>query len=310
MQGEMASQRASQDVYPLRTVAAQTGLSADVIRAWEKRYRVVTPVRGPRGARLYDAGDIVRLRLLARVVAEGRAIGDVARLDGRELERLAGVRHEAGRDGPHDVVAAALEAVRGFDAERLERLLGDALVGLGSTAFVRRVAAPLVVEVGERWENGALSIADEHLMSATLRGLLIALMQRRRAPGHPAVLLGTLGGERHEMGLMLVALLALDAGLALSYLGVDLPAAEIVTAARRTGAAIVGISVVNGENRAAAVDGVRRTERTLPPGVALWLGGREARAVVGEVGAFKGLVMDDLGDVQDELARVRGAAAR
>jgi methanogenic corrinoid protein MtbC1 len=270
----------------------------------------VTPVRGPRGARLYDAGDIVRLRLLARVVGEGRAIGDVARLDGRELERLAGAEQEDGGDGSHDVVAAALEAVRKFDAERLERLLGDALVGLGCTGFVRRVAAPLVVEVGERWEKGTLSIADEHLVSATLRNLLIALMQRRRAAAAPTVLLATLSGERHEMGLVLVALLVLDAGLGLSYMGVDLPAAEIATAARRGRAAVVGISLVNGVDRAEAVEGVRTTEWALPPGVALWLGGREARAVARRLGTFKGLVMDDLGHVQDELSRLRRAAAR
>ena len=76
------------DAYPLRTVAAMTGLTPDLIRAWEKRYAVVAPIRGARGARLYTAGDIAHLRLLARVVGAGRAIGDVAALRPAELEKL------------------------------------------------------------------------------------------------------------------------------------------------------------------------------------------------------------------------------
>ncbi len=73
------------DAYPLRTVAAMTGLTPDLIRAWEKRYAVVAPVRGARGARLYSAADVTHLRLLARVVGGGRAIGDVAALAAAEL---------------------------------------------------------------------------------------------------------------------------------------------------------------------------------------------------------------------------------
>ena len=77
------------DAYPLRTVTAMTGLTPDLIRAWEKRYAVVAPVRGARGARLYTTGDIAHLRLLARVVGAGRAIGDVAALRPAESEKLA-----------------------------------------------------------------------------------------------------------------------------------------------------------------------------------------------------------------------------
>src|SRR5512147_3272600 len=76
------------DAYPLRTVATMTGLTPDLIRVWEKRYQVVAPIRGARGARLYTAGDIAHLRLLARAVGGGRAIGDVAALRPAELERL------------------------------------------------------------------------------------------------------------------------------------------------------------------------------------------------------------------------------
>src|SRR5512135_256513 len=81
---------AAHDAFPLRTVTAMTGLTPDLIRAWEKRYAVVAPIRGARGARLYTAADIAHLRLLGRVVAAGRSIGDVAGMSPAKLEQLAG----------------------------------------------------------------------------------------------------------------------------------------------------------------------------------------------------------------------------
>jgi hypothetical protein len=85
------------DVWPVKTVARMTGLTADVIRAWEKRYGVVAPQRGPRGARLYTAVDIARLRLLGQAVSAGRAIGDVAALDPQTLQQMVGPDRELPR---------------------------------------------------------------------------------------------------------------------------------------------------------------------------------------------------------------------
>jgi DNA-binding transcriptional MerR regulator len=127
------------DAFPLRTVATMTGLTPDLIRAWEKRYAVVAPIRGARGARLYTALDIAHLRVLARVVAAGRAIGDVAALPAAELEQLA-AQGAPGAQGPESraagssrelFVAKILERSGGFDHAAVGRLLGEAVVGLG-----------------------------------------------------------------------------------------------------------------------------------------------------------------------------------
>lgn len=292
------------DSYPLRTVSALTGLSADLIRAWEKRYGVVAPIRGPRGARLYSAADIAHLRLLARAVAAGRAIGDVARLSRTDLERLGEPAAPAGEPRQNGRVAHLIEHLERFDHAAVSRLLGDALTGLGARAFIDQIAAPLLDAVGERWSSGRLSIADEHLVSASLRGLLASLIQTRARHGRPVVQLATPAGERHEFGLLLTALLALDAGLDVSYLGTDLPASQIATAVTRSNAVLLGLSLVAAENRARAVREVRTIERALPAGVELWLGGRDAAAVAAEVAPSRGLVIDRLSTVEEELARV------
>lgn len=292
------------EAYPLRTVSAMTGLSPDLIRAWEKRHGVVTPIRGARGARLYSAADITHLRLLARVVGAGRAIGDVASLSRPELEQLVVETPPEASASREGLVGEVLDGLARLDHAAVTRLLGDAVVGLGPRAFVHEVAAPLVQEVGARWEDGTLAIADEHLLSGILRNLLGSLIQSRRGSGLCPIVLATPAGERHELGLLLVALVALDRGVDVAYLGTDLPAEEIVAAVRRSAARLVGVSLVFDENRARAALEVEAIQRALPAAVELWLGGRDAKAVADRVKSFRGLVVDELARAESELARL------
>lgn len=299
------------DAYPLRTVAALTGLTPDLIRAWEKRYAVVAPIRGARGARLYSADDVDHLRLLARVVGAGRAIGDVAALSRRELGALV-QRTPPGLEPRAEVppavaqnpfVTRLVERLAAFDEPGAARLLGDAVVALGARAFVHDVAVPLLHHVGALWAEGRLSIAAEHLLTTTLRALISGLMQRRPSTG-AVLLLATPTGERHELGLLLLAFLALDAGVGVVRLGAELPAAEIALAAERCSACVVGSSVVDSGNRVRAAREIEALQAALPARVELWLGGADARYTAAETRNFRGLVLDDLEAAENELARV------
>lgn len=304
------------DFYPLRTVSQLTGLSADVIRTWERRYGVVKPDRGPRGARLYGSDDVAFLRLLRRAVESGRAIGDVARLSAAELQRLVDgevpddpVAAPETQSGQESAILKALDAVNRFDLESLERDLGHALVALGSTEFVRSLAAPLLHEVGTRWEEGRISIAAEHFVAGVLRNLLGSLL-RARGPSHDGVvLLATPPGERHELGILLAAMIITDAGFKLCYLGVDLPPTEIVETARRSGALAAGIGVVNSENRERATASLRKIEESLPTDTEIWLGGSDAPAVAALLGSTRALVILDPQTMDSEIRRLRTRAA-
>ena len=66
--------------HPIQIVVRRTGLTADVLRAWERRYTAVEPARSSSGRRLYTDDDIERLRLLKRATDAGRSIGQVATL--------------------------------------------------------------------------------------------------------------------------------------------------------------------------------------------------------------------------------------
>ena len=296
------------DAFPVKTAARLTGLSSDIIRVWERRYGAVQPVRHRRGgARLYSRADVARLKQLKHLVDHGRRIGDVAGLDDRALAALVGSADVASAlaAAPESRAASGLiEAIERFDAEALSVQLGEALAGLGAARFVRPVAAPLLVEVGERWADGRGSVADEHLVSGALRNLLGSLVFARGSRHSRRIVLATPQGERHDIGLVMVAILALDAGLSVYFLGADLPADEIATATRRAGAVVLGLGTVHRGNRPRAVAEIRSIQRTLAPGTELWIGGSDAPHVVKALRAKGPLAMTDLEEVDAELRRV------
>ena len=303
------------DALPLRTVSRLTGLSPDVIRAWERRYGVVTPTRGPRGARLYSTRDVAQLQLLRRAVSSGRAIGDIARLSRSALEALVGssasppvVRQATAASGG-EILGHAMAALEGFDWGALDRCIGDALIALGARDFVEQLAVPLMTDVGDRWGDGRLSVADEHLVSGLMHNMLAGVLRSRGRAGHPTILLATASGERHELGLLMAGLVVAEAGCGMCYLGVDLPAAEVTAAARRSQAAVVGLGVANGESLENSVAELRRVDRDLPATTELWIGGRMARAAAAQLGSTRAVVIDEITALEKETARVRAQRA-
>ena len=257
-----------QPTYALGAVVRLTGLSAHTIRAWERRYGAVRPTRTPGGTRRYTPSDIARLRVLKAGVEAGHRIGEIAGLPDAEIDaRLSLLRDDA--RPPLEELRAAIARL---DAVEVERLLAIQCAVLGPAAFARDVAAPLLREVGDRWESGDLSVAAEHLVSSITRGILGAALRGSADRDAPRLLLATPEGERHELGCLIAAVTALASGAAPTYLGPDLPAGEVAQAARRIGAAAVALSNVHLPVREARRY-VRQLRRQLPDGVALWVGG-------------------------------------
>ena len=266
---------ATETTYPLRSAARLTGLSPELLRAWERRHGVVEPVRTPGGTRRYRASDLERLRLLKAAIDAGHRIGALAGLSNAELEQL-GVATAA---APRDRLAEVLDALDALDAAEAQRLLALQLSTLGPVPFARELALPLVHEIGERWVGQRMRIASEHLATAVLRSLLgSALQPSATALRGARIVFATLGGERHELGLLMAALTAMGAGANPLYLGPEVPVGDLLHAVSRSGAAAVALSIV--AMAASEVAGPLTALRSgLPAGVHLWVGGAGARAL-------------------------------
>jgi DNA-binding transcriptional MerR regulator/methylmalonyl-CoA mutase cobalamin-binding subunit len=241
-----------QDLLPMRLVAERTGLSPDVLRAWERRYGVVTPGRSPGGQRWYTEADVARLRLLARAVEAGRNIAAVAALSSDALAQLVRAEEASvlARGTPHALAAQpfladALGAVESFDGHALEHTLRQATLRLSMDELLDGVIAPLVRTTGDRWHRGTLSPAHEHMATSAVRRLLGWLTdQYAPAPDAPVLLVTTPAGQWHELGAALAAATAAAAGWRVVYLGPNLPAAVIAEAALVSHARAVALSIV------------------------------------------------------------------
>jgi DNA-binding transcriptional MerR regulator len=257
--------------------ARLTGLSPDVLRAWEKRYGVVVPVRTAGGTRRYRASDLERLRLVKAAVDGGHRIGEVARLDADELRRRLELAPAPA--APERALEAVIDALARLDAADAELRISLQLAALGPVRFAREFAVPLLEEIGEGWAAARVCIASEHLGSALLRSLLGASLRptalHRDAP---RIVFATPAGERHELGLLIAALTALGAGGSPVYLGPDLPAEELLDAVETASARALAIGIV-ALPVAEAERAVRTLRAGLPPAVELWVGGSRAPAL-------------------------------
>jgi DNA-binding transcriptional MerR regulator/methylmalonyl-CoA mutase cobalamin-binding subunit len=271
--------RKSATRYPLRAVMRRTGLSADVIRAWERRYGAVTPTRSNGRQRLYTEDDVIRLSLLQRATSAGHSIGEIATLDADALKALIGqglARETNGHERVASVLEDSLAATEAFDGAALEQTLKRVVLSLGAERFVDEIAGAFLREIGERWHAGTLSPAHEHLASQVVRRVLEWLGDAYDpGPRAPRIVVATPAGEMHELGAMVVAAAALSEGWKTIFLGPNLPADEIANAAERSGAELVALSVVYADDHRTAEE-VRQTARRLPEDVSLLVGGAAA----------------------------------
>ncbi len=274
--------------YRIGAVAQETGIPVETLRIWERRYRVVTPERSPRGGRLYTDSHLARLRRIKQLVDRGHAIGQIAPLDEAQIQSLlertsggAGVRDLA------DLRARFIAAVDRMDARGAQQILGRAALLLGTRTLVLDLVAPLLQEIGTRWADGTARICHEHVASAIVRTVLGSLLATQPPPAGQirTIVMATPSGELHEMGALLVALLAAVAGWDVLYLGPNLPAEEILSAVQTSGAAAVGLSIVHvaaPEEQAALRAAVAELADRLPRSVTLLVGGSGA-ALAGSI---------------------------
>jgi MerR family transcriptional regulator, light-induced transcriptional regulator len=279
--------------YPIRAVGRLTGLSLDRLRAWERRYQVVTPLRTQRG-RLYDDRDVERLKQLAQLVDDGHAIGAIANLPPAALARLvdrAAATSAREARPPAVELAPLVRAMKQYDLPAVEAVLNRHAAVLPPDALIFSVVLPVLREAGARWAAGAIRPAQEHLISATIRsvlGGLLRTMPRTRPEGTTVFV--TLAGERHELGLLSAAVLASHAGRHVTYLGPDVPANDVVHAVTSLKAAtlVIGATIAD-------VTAVRelRALRRLRPGLTLLVGGNDRARIRRELGS-RARVIDTL----------------
>lgn len=230
-------------LYPIRTVAQLTGVNAITLRAWENRHGIIKPLRKASGHRLYTQDHIDRIHRIVALLDKGMRISEVRDYLESEEERAIAPQDDSIDGHWQRLLERMLAAVTRFDEEALEGVYNEALSSYPIKDVTRNLITPLLVEIGRRWSVGEGSVAEEHFFGFYLRNKLGARFHHRsRNAQGPRLLMACLPGERHEIGLLLLALATNEVGYRPVILGADMPLEELAVAAERTGASAVVLS--------------------------------------------------------------------
>jgi DNA-binding transcriptional MerR regulator len=291
-------------MYTIKEASVRSGVGIPLLRAWERRYGVVTPARTASGYRLYDEASIERLRAMRQLIADGWSAQQAAQhVRESSPEELAVLAHQiipaAGEarvpvsegavvstDTADALVARLLDAARTLDAAELEAALDETFGTARFEVAAERVLMPALRAIGDAWERGEVSVAGEHAAShAVLRRLAMAYEAAADGGSSGPVLVGLGPAARHELGALAFAVAARRAGLPVLYLGPDLPADSWTAAAigRDARAAVVGVPTRRDAHGASEVFTTLREAR---PEIVLAAGGDHAGRVAAAHGAL------------------------
>jgi methanogenic corrinoid protein MtbC1 len=265
----------------IAAVERDTGLSKDTLRVWERRYGFPVPDRDALGERSYPFDQVERLRTIKRLLDAGHRPGRVVPMAPDDLERLslamggAPARSSAPAAAESPDLPALLDSVSRHDVDDLRRSLARSLSRLGLGRFVLELLAPLNAQVGEAWMQGRIEVFQEHLYTESVQVVLRNALHHLppAGAGRPRVLLATVSGEPHGLGLLMAeAVLALEGCRCIS-LGVQTPVWDIVRAAAALRAEVVALSYTGCTNPNHVIDGLAELRAKLPAAVDLWAGG-------------------------------------
>lgn len=273
-------------MYTIKQASQRSGVSVALLRAWERRYGIVSPTRTESGYRLYDEGAIERLRAM-RILVDGgwsprQAAERIGAADGGEIEEIVGSagRVEAAEPfDPESSTRAFVDGAARIDGATIERALDDMFARGSFERVVEDRLYPALRALGEAWAAGSVDVAGEHAASAAaVRRLSMSFEAAGGSGATPPLLVGLPPGARHEIGSLAFATAARRAGLPVVYLGADVPSASWVAAVHATDARAVAIGVVT-EGDVVAANAVVSALRDRHPRLTVAVGGRHREQV-------------------------------
>jgi len=265
-------------MYSIKAVSQATGVSIETLRAWERRYQVVEPKRDPNGRRSYDPVDVIRLRKLHEATERGHPISKLARLSDEELGKIIDASARAKPEAaPLSFSGQMLNAAINYQPDECDQVLAMALALLPLKQVVTEVLSPTLIEVGRRWHDGELTVAQERIVTITTRKQVSSVLDtyNRIATGKPVVF-ATLGHERHELGILMCALLTAARGVRCHYLGPEIPGIELATYVERVQASTVVISMVSEALKQNALEELQNLVKHAPSSTHICIGGQAA----------------------------------
>ena len=291
----------------------ETGVGKDTLRVWERRYGFPRPVRDARGDRLYPREQIARLRLMKRLMDSGHRPGKIAAATDEDLRILSGDNSAVAETGHDEAVeslpqSAELDALRSHDAAAFRTLLSQQLARIGLEQFVTDSLPRLNAMIGNAWAGGKLQIFEEHLYTEQVKALLRqSINNLPTGTSRPRVLLTTVPGEQHLLGVLMVEALLTLRGISAVSLGAQTPLHDIAAAAVAHDVQVVALSFSLAFPARQLVPVISEIRALLPAHVRLWIGGMGVSRFSGNLPGVERLVsLADIARLVEETPESAG----
>ena len=250
-------------------LSRRSGVSAELLRAWESRYGLLRPMRSDGGFRLYSRQDEQRVAVMRSHLERGLSAAEAARITLDE-ESVAAPRAETPvLERGAGELRVALDA---FDESAAQSALDRLLSGLSVESVLRDVVLAYLRELGDRWERGEASIAHEHFASQVLRGRLLGLARDWDRGSGPRALLACMPGEHHDLGLIAFGLGLRDRGWRITFLGPDTPLDTLTDAVAALQPEVLVVVATTPDRFERGRDALRRLADAIP----VWIAGAGA----------------------------------
>jgi MerR family transcriptional regulator, light-induced transcriptional regulator len=258
--------------YRIKSVAALTGLTTSTLRAWERRYGLISPDRTHGGYRVYTDDDVARLSRIKSLLDNGFKVSEAIALVAREAPSLP--RSDAPAESLDDIRSELLQALLDVDRPGASRIT-DRLASLTFERRIDEILLPVLRDVGEAWACGEASVAQEHFATAFVREKLSGMLDELHAgpsAGREVVCAG-LPDERHEIGLLAAAVHFALRGWRVTYLGADLPYEDLQEVLTRRQPALLCVAMIRQTSAAECMEVIERLRSLVPDGTRVVLGG-------------------------------------
>jgi DNA-binding transcriptional MerR regulator len=235
-------------------LARRAGIPPATLRAWERRYGIVTPTRTEAGYRLYGERDEQRIKQMVELITRGIAPAEAASrvlADDRAGDSDANGQASQQAVDSETLRARLLEQLIDYDEAGAHATIDRAIAAYGLEALLTELILPVVRRMGELWVEEEVTIGQEHFASHLIRGRVMPLARGWGSGDGPLALLACPAGEEHDLALAAFGLLLRERGWRVAFLGADTPAETLREAVGRLGPEIVVLAVTDPATAAA-----------------------------------------------------------
>ena len=252
--------------YNVKAVSQMLGIQPGTLRAWERRYQFIAPVRNEAGHRLYSDRNVEVLRWLVEKTKRGFTISQaVSLLEQDGLTSRAGAEADSPEDRAGEMSERLLEALLAFDEDRAQRIMDEAFSIFTLEKVIISIIGTILVEIGDKWERGEITSAHEHFSSAILRSRLSYILHTLPVnPLMPKAVMVCGPGERHEFGLLVFSFFLRRKGFRTIYIGPSTAEGDLETVLDIVQPEYLFISCTVREHASSAMNWISRLEKERP----------------------------------------------